>query len=213
MSNNKTLLVDIMNFDVSPLMIEESIRNNNGKIILRGVIQRANSLNQNKRVYPRRILEREVTKYMELVRDRRSTGELDHASSTIINLSNVSHLITELYWKGDDVIGAVELIPTPSGNIAKTLIESNVKLGISSRGLGSVKELGDGSVEVMDDFEILCWDLVSNPSTQGAFIGPITESVDGLLIRQSNNNKINEIISEIFSNLNYNCGNNCEWLK
>ncbi len=209
--DNRQLLIDVLTFNVKPATIKESI-DNNGKVLVQGVIQRANALNQNKRIYPKPILMREVKKYMELVRERRSLGELDHPESSVINLANVSHLITELYWQGDDLIGTVEILPTPSGNILKSLFESGVKVGISSRGLGSVRDVGNGNVEVQEDFEILCWDMVSNPSTQGSFMHTITENV----IRNNENknnkiDKINNIILNIFENLNYDCGNQCKW--
>jgi len=140
------------------------------------------------------------------------------SGNSVINLANVSHLITELHWEGDDLVGTVEVLPTPSGNILKALFEAGVKVGISSRGLGSVRELGNGSVEVQEDFEILCWDMVSNPSTQGSFMHPVSinESVDKNLISKDkyilgkNFHRINEIIFNIFSNLNFECGDKCQ---
>jgi hypothetical protein len=186
---------------------------------VQGIIQRADALNQNKRVYPKPILMREVKKYMELVRERRSLGELDHPESSVINLTNVSHLITELAWQGNDLIGTVEVLPTPAGNILKALFEAGVKVGISSRGLGSVQELGNGNVEVQEDFEILCWDMVSNPSTQGSFMAPISTMNEGVNRKLISGNKyisdkdflrVNEIILDIFSNLNFDCGVKCE---
>lgn len=216
--DNRELLIDTMTFNVKPAAIRESI-SNNGKVLVQGVIQRANALNQNKRVYPKPILMREVKKYMELVKERRSLGELDHPESSVINLANVSHLITELAWQGDDLIGTVEVLPTPAGNILKALFEAGVKVGISSRGLGSVQEMGNGNVEVQEDFEILCWDMVSNPSTQGSFMSPIStmnESVDRKLISGNKHisgkdfSRVNEIILDIFSNLDFECGAKCE---
>lgn len=218
---NRQLLIDTMTFNVKPGAIRESI-NNNGKVLVQGVIQRANSLNQNKRVYPKPILMREVKKYMELVRERRSLGELDHPESSVINLTNVSHLITELAWQGDDLIGTVEVLPTPAGNILKALFEAGVRVGISSRGIGSVQETGNGNVEVQEDFEILCWDMVSNPSTQGSFMSPVSqmnESVDRKLISGNKHisgkdfSRVNEIILDIFSNLDFDCGVKCELPK
>ncbi len=215
--DNRQLLIDVLTFNVNPTEIRESI-NNNGKVLVSGVIQRANALNQNKRIYPKPILMREVVKYMQLVNERRSLGELDHPESSVINLANVSHLITELSWQGDDLIGVVEVLPTPAGNILKALFAAGVKVGISSRGLGSVREMGNGSVEVQEDFEILCWDMVSNPSTQGSFMEPVAmmnESVNKTLISGNRYvsgkdfNKINEIILEIFSNLDFECGDKC----
>lgn len=214
--SNRQLLIDTMTFYVTPQLIRESI-NNNGKVLVQGVIQRADALNQNKRIYPKPILMREVQKYMQLVQERRSLGELDHPESSVINLANVSHLITELKWQGNDLIGIVEVLQTPAGNILKALFEAGVRVGISSRGLGSVRELGNGSVEVEEDFEILCWDMVSNPSTQGSFMAPIAEAVNKNIIAENkiisggkDFSKVNEIILNIFSNLDYDCGIRCE---
>ena len=216
--DNRSLLIDVLTFNVKPSTIRESI-SNNGKVLVQGIIQRANALNQNKRVYPKPILMREVKKYMELVTERRSLGELDHPESSVINLTNVSHLITELHWDGDDLVGTVEVLPTPAGNILKALFEAGVKVGISSRGLGSVRDVGNGNVEVQEDFEILCWDMVSNPSTQGSFMVPVSqmnESVNRALISGNEHisgkdfNRVNEIILDIFSNLDFECGAKCE---
>jgi hypothetical protein len=153
----------------------------NGRTIVRGVLQRAGAENQNGRVYPHHILDREVKKYEQLIKERRALGELDHPDSTVINLKNVSHNIREIYWNGDDLIGVVEILPTPSGNILKELLRAGILLGISSRGLGSTRNIGEGRVEVQDDFDLLCWDFVSNPSTHGAFMRPITEGVNPLM--------------------------------
>ena len=215
---SKQLLIDVLTFDVRPEVIAESIHNT-GKVLVQGIIQRANALNQNKRVYPKAILMREVQKYMELVNERRSLGELDHPESSVINLANVSHLITELHWEGDDLVGTVEVLSTPTGNILKELFRAGVRVGISSRGLGSVDEIGDGAVEVQEDFEILCWDMVSNPSTQGSFMAPVTEGVitENIIGNNHINNtefqRLNEIILDIFTNLDYDCGVKCELPK
>ena len=113
----------------------------------------------------------------QLIRERRALGELDHPDSPVINLKNVSHNIREIWWEGDDVCGKVEILSTPSGNILRELLKNNIRLGISSRGLGSVKEMNDGTVIVQEDFELVGWDFVSNPSTHGAFMAPMNESV------------------------------------
>ena len=147
-----------------------------GRTIVKGILQRAGAENQNGRIYPREILEREAKKYETLIKERRALGELDHPDSSVINLKNVSHNIREIYWEGDDVCGVVEILSTPSGNILKELLKNNIRLGISSRGLGSVKELSDGTVMVQEDFELVGWDFVSNPSTHGAFMAPLQES-------------------------------------
>lgn len=199
---SKQLLVDFMPFQVRPEVIMESLQKNGGRLMVSGPIQRAESTNHNGRVYPLEVLQREVAKYQKLVKERRALGELDHPESSIINLSNASHLITELHWEGNDVMGTIEVLTTPSGNILRELFQCGVLIGISSRGLGSTKEIGEGVSEVGDDYEILGWDMVSNPSTQGSFVRPITESVDPMNKVSAKEAKINNIIREILSNLN-----------
>jgi hypothetical protein len=156
-----------------------------GRTLVKGVLQRAGAENQNGRVYPRNILDREVKKYQQLIQERRALGELDHPESTVINLKNVSHNIKEVHWEGDDVVGTVEILPTPSGNILKELIRAGILLGISSRGMGSTEPLSGNRVQVKEDFELLCWDFVSNPSTHGAFMRPMNESVNRKLDEQA----------------------------
>lgn len=194
---DKKLIVEYMPFSVSPGVILESMKENEGKILIKGVLQRANAKNQNGRMYPRDILQREAEKYITLVNERRAMGELDHPDSSVVNLSNVSHLITELGWNGDDLFGIIEVLPTPSGKILEALLKSNVKVGISSRGLGSVEESANGS-EVQNDYELVSFDMVSNPSTHGAFMFPMNESIDKY--GQACINKycrIQEIVTEI----------------
>ena len=154
-----------------------------GRTLVKGVLQRSGAENQNGRVYPRGVLEREIDKYQTLIKERRALGELDHPDSSVINLKNVSHNIKEVHWEGNDVIGTVEILPTPSGNILKELLRAGILLGISSRGMGSVETVdeGDGeqpSMKVGQDFELIAFDFVSNPSTHGAFMHPLTEGVD-----------------------------------
>ena len=179
----KTLIVDYLPFEVKPKQINESMKENNGKLIVKGVLQRAEAKNQNGRVYPREILEREAKKYTkEFIGQRRAMGELDHPESSVVNLQNVSHNVREMHFEGDNLLGTVEVLGTPSGNILKELFKSGIKLGISSRGMGSVETVnednGDQSQEVQDDFELIAFDFVSNPSTHGAFMYPMNESVD-----------------------------------
>lgn len=179
---SKELLIEYMPFVIQPTRIVESISQNNGRLIVSGVLQRANAKNQNGRVYPKSILEREVRRYMENeVAQKRALGELDHPESSIVNLRNVSHNIVECDWDGDDLIGKVEILGTPSGNILKELFKAGITLGISSRGLGSVKSLhesgDDETVEVQSDFELITFDFVSNPSTHGAFLSPVNEGL------------------------------------
>ena len=180
---NKQLLVDVRPFDISRTKIDESIKENNGRLVVKGILQRAESKNQNGRVYPREVLMKEVQKYSETqVTERRAMGELDHPDSSVVNLNNASHNVLEMHWKGDDLLGTVEILSTPAGNILKELFKNGIKLGISSRGLGSVEMVqeanGDQVSKVGDDFELIAFDFVSNPSTHGAFLHPMNESVD-----------------------------------
>ena len=158
-----------------------------GRTLVKGILQRAVAENQNGRIYPKDILIREAKKYEVLIKERRALGELDHPDSGIINLKNVSHNVKEIHWEGDDLCGTVEILPTPSGNILKELLRAGILLGISSRGMGSVVNIGEGKVKVGDDFELIGWDFVSNPSTHGAFMTPVTmnESVNRQLKEQA----------------------------
>tara|TARA_B100001564_G_scaffold282768_1_gene245357 strand:- start:159 stop:785 length:627 start_codon:yes stop_codon:yes gene_type:complete len=181
----KQLIVDYLPFEIKPEHINESMSENNGKLIVKGVLQRAEAKNQNGRVYPREILTREAKKYhKEFISQRRAMGELDHPESSVVNLQNVSHNIKDMHWEGDNLLGTVEVLSTPAGNILKELFKGNIKLGISSRGMGSVETVtednGGQSQEVQDDFELIAFDFVSNPSTHGAFMYPtgVNESVD-----------------------------------
>ena len=142
---------------------------NGGRIMMKGVLQKANTLNQNGRIYPKEILEREVRNYQKFIAENRALGELDHPDSSVVELKNASHLVREAYMDGDICYGTVEILNTPAGKILQSLIETGVTLGISSRGVGSTKREGDYQV-VQDDFQLICWDFVSEPSTPGAFM-------------------------------------------
>ena len=179
----KQVIVDYIRFQVTPQQINEAMKENNGKLVVKGVLQRAEAKNQNGRVYPREILVRESKKYDEnFVKQNRALGELDHPDSSVVNLQNVSHNVKEMHFEGDNLVGTVEILTTPSGNILKELFKNGIKLGISSRGLGSVEMVqeanGDTVSKVGDDFELIAFDFVSNPSTHGAFLHPMNESVD-----------------------------------
>ena len=178
----KQLIVDYLPFEIKQEQITESMKENDGKLVVRGVLQRAESKNQNGRVYPKEVLVREAKKYhKEFIKQSRAMGELDHPESSVVNLTNVSHNIKEMHWEGDNLLGTVEVLRTPSGNILTELFKSGIKLGISSRGMGSVEtvsEAGEQSQEVQPDFELIAFDFVSNPSTHGAFMYPMQESVD-----------------------------------
>ena len=167
--NDTKLLTSFQPLELDVKSIKENREANGGKIILRGIMQRADAVNQNGRIYPRSVLEREVENYQKFIRERRALGELDHPTASVVNLQNASHLVTEVRWEGDAVMGVIELLSTPMGKIAQSLVEDGVKLGISSRGVGSTKPHGEYDM-VDDDFMLLCFDLVSEPSTSGAFM-------------------------------------------
>jgi len=178
------------------LLTEEEKREvQNGAMYLSGVMQRAEAQNGNGRVYPQSILEREVNNYKKLVRESRALGELDHPEDSVINLKNASHLVTEIWWDGKDVLGKVKILDTPSGQILRSLVESGVKLGISSRGLGSVREENDGGIVVEDDFQLICFDFVSEPSTAGAFMVKEAKNLNSNIITKAD--KINRLINDI----------------
>ena len=196
----KQLIVDYLPFEILPEQISESMKENNGKLVVKGVLQRADTKNQNGRVYPKEILMREAKKYFKnFINQKGAMGELDHPESSVVNLANVSHNITEMNWNGDDLVGTVEVLGTPAGNILKELFKSGIKLGISSRGMGSVETMNEeeGSQEVQDDFELIAFDFVSNPSTHGAFMYPMNESVDQSVARDTKYGKVEAVINDI----------------
>ena len=192
----QSLLIEYSVFTPKNTQITEGISGNKNMVV-EGVVQRAEEFNHNGRRYPFEILKREVDKYIEgPINENRALGELDHPESAVINLKNASHNIKELYWDGNDLMGKIEVLPTPSGNILKELLNNKITVGISSRGMGSVKPLGENRVEVEDDFELLCWDFVSTPSTHGAFMKP-TGLNEGRNHTSNKYQKLNEIISDI----------------
>ena len=166
------LLTEYFEIPLTENIIQEA--KDNDTVVIPAILQRANALNQNERVYPLEILQREVQDYNELIKQNRALGELDHPDSTIVNLQNVCLAVREQYWEGDTLRGKIEILNTPAGNIAKNLISAGVKLGVSSRGVGSVRE-NDGKDVVQDDFKLIAYDIVSNPSTNGAFLGESVE--------------------------------------
>jgi len=179
------LLTEYRPFKVDRQLAEQSIKNNR-PLLVTGVLQRAEAKNQNGRVYPTEILKREVEQYMKgPVAENRAMGELDHPESSVINLQNVSHTVKKCWWDGDDVIGDVEILATPAGNILKALFAAGITVGISSRGMGSVEEnINEGTVTVQDDFELLCWDFVSTPSTHGAFMEVKKQGIQEAKVKQ-----------------------------
>ncbi len=169
----KNLLVETTNFNPVSSLTESKI-SKRGNPIVGGVMATAEVKNGNGRYYSKGLWDREVDKYQTLINETRAIGELDHPDSQVINLKNASHNVTKLYWDGDNLMGFIEILPTPSGNILKALIESGITVGVSSRGMGSLEQRGD-LLEVQDDFELLCWDFVSTPSNPGSFMHTIKE--------------------------------------
>jgi len=176
------------------LLTEQEERDmNDGKVFyMTGIMQRADAKNGNGRIYRKDTLQREVENYHKLVKERRALGELDHPDDSVINLKNASHLVTDIWWDGDDVMGKVQVLDTPSGKVLKALAEAGVTLGISSRGLGSVKK-ESGKTIVEDDFQLICFDFVSEPSTTGAFM--MKENKDPNIFTKED--RINRLLNDI----------------
>jgi hypothetical protein len=171
------------------------------KIMMKGILQKADTLNQNGRIYPLAVLEREVRNYQKFIIENRAVGELDHPDSSVVNLKNVSHVIREAYIENGTVIGTIEVLSkTPSGAVLAGLVESGIKLGISSRGVGSTRKQGEYYV-VQDDFQLICWDMVSEPSTPGAFMIPEGKLIEAAELKHVFNrtDRIDRILNEILS--------------
>ena len=190
---SKKLLIETYAIKVSPSQLTENVNRENGNLIVEGILATAEVKNGNGRYYKKELWDREMEKYDQLVKERRSMGELDHPESTVINLKNVSHIVTGYNWDGDQLMGKIEILPTPSGNILKELIKNGITVGVSSRGMGSLEQ--NGSVmEVQDDFELLCWDFVSTPSNPGSFMSVLQEGKETVTYDYTN---VNKIIHEI----------------
>ena len=166
--STQRLITEWVNFEYDPKIIKEQVEAGQ-PLIMKGILQKSETLNQNGRIYPRAILEREIRNYQKFIKENRALGELDHPDSSVVELKNASHTIKEAYMEGDVVYGTVEILNTPSGKILQSLVESGITLGISSRGVGSTRSKGDMQI-VQDDFQLICWDFVSEPSTPGAFM-------------------------------------------
>ena len=188
----KQVLIETQAFNAKPISLTESVAPS-GNPLVEGILATAEVKNGNGRYYSKDLWEREIDKYKVLVSENRATGELDHPESSIINLQNVSHIIRDMWWDGDNVIGKIEVLPTNAGNILKALIENNVQVGVSSRGMGSLQER-DGVLEVQDDFELLCWDFVSTPSNPGSYMHMIKEGKETQIDKYA---KVNSIVTEI----------------
>lgn len=187
-------------FDYTVIKEDASDARTAPKISMKGILQKADTLNQNGRIYPLSVLEREVRNYQKFIIEKRALGELDHPESSVVNLKNVSHIVTEAHIENGTVIGTVEILNTPSGKILQSLVESKVKLGISSRGVGSTKKQGDYYV-VQDDFQLICWDYVSEPSTPGAFMIPEGKQISSAELQEVFNrtDRIDRILNDIIS--------------
>ncbi len=164
-----------------------------GAIILSGVMQMSETQNGNGRIYPHAILEREVNNYKQAVKQRRALGELDHPESSVVNLQNCSHLVTDIWMEGNKCMGKIEVLKTPAGQILESLISAGVPCGISSRGMGSVSE-SNGQTIVEDDFQLICFDMVSDPSTPGAFMMKEAKELNESNKVVKVNNLLNEIL-------------------
>ncbi len=181
-------------------MIKESRQLNGGKILLKGVLQKSDTLNQNGRIYPKGILEREVENYQKFIRENRALGECDHPDTSVVELKNVSHIVREAHMQGDVVYGTIELLDTPSGKIVQSLVESGVTLGISSRGVGTTRSQGSNQI-VQDDFQLICFDMVSEPSTPGAFMMRESREIRTRELDKvfNSTDRINRIFNDILS--------------
>ena len=191
---SRKLLIETHTVKISPSQINENINKENGNLLVEGILATAEVKNGNGRYYSKDLWNRELDKYKQIVEERRSCGELDHPESSVINLKNVSHVVTDYNWDGDNVMGKIEILPTPSGNILKELIKNGVTVGVSSRGMGSLEPRGN-VMEVQDDFELLCWDFVSTPSNPGSFMHEVIKEGKETLIYDYT--KVNEVIREI----------------
>jgi hypothetical protein len=197
---SKQILIETSLFIPKPITLTEG-KSVNGNLLVKGILATAEVKNGNGRYYAKDLWQREINKYMENVKQNRSMGELDHPESSIINLKNVSHKINKMWWDGDNVMGVIEILPTPSGNIVKSLIENKIPVGVSSRGMGSLKPMGENMMEVQDDFELIAWDFVSTPSNPGSYMYPmgtqtLNEGLDFLPLTKDYS-KVNDIVRDI----------------
>jgi len=192
--NDPALIHNFLLFEYEDVKPSKS---SDGIVKMKGIIQAAGKPNANNRIYPRAVLEREDRRYQELVKDRRAMGELDHPDSPVVQLENVSHLVTETKWDGENLIGEIEVLDTPKGQILGKLVERKVKLGISSRGLGSVRRNNQGYDMVEDDFNLVCYDMVSNPSTSNAYMHLQESTAYRALMRQNRMISLEKILDDI----------------
>jgi len=198
--------------DTKNKTLVENINKNDGwyipfPFIVHAVFQKADTPNANGRIYPRHILEKEIERYLLKCSERRGYGQADHPADTIISVKELSHNITKLWWEGKTVVGEMEIILSPGyikhgivstvgDNVANSIFFNKLKLGVSSRGVGSV-ENKNGTAIVQDDFELLCWDLVSDPSTPNAWMDLQPQNLKPYIENTTLNIKKNIIIEKI----------------
>ena len=196
------LLIETQVFN--PTTIVPRDKSSNGNMVVEGILATAEVKNGNGRYYSRELWERELNKYTQLINERRAIGELDHPDASVINLKNVSHVITDYWWDGDKVMGTIEILTTPSGNILSELIKNGILVGVSSRGMGTIEQKG-GMMEVQDDFSLLCWDFVSTPSNPGSYMTLVKEGLDFGKENVNKYSKVNSIITDILCSQTGNC--------
>lgn len=196
------LLIETQVFN--PTTIVPRDKSSNGNMVVEGILATAEVKNGNGRYYSRELWERELNKYTQLINERRAIGELDHPDASVINLKNVSHVITDYWWDGDKVMGTIEILTTPSGNILSELIKNGILVGVSSRGMGTIEQRG-GMMEVQDDFSLLCWDFVSTPSNPGSYMTLVKEGLDFGKENVNKYSKVNSIITDILCSQTGNC--------
>ena len=189
----KQVLIETISFSPKT-SLSEGKKSENGNPVVEGILATVEVKNGNGRYYSRDLWQREMDKYNEIIKENRAVGELDHPESSVVNLKNVSHNIKDTWWDGDNIMGKIEILPTPSGNILKSLIDNGITVGVSSRGMGSLRPMGEVQ-EVQDDFELLCWDFVSTPSNPGSYMSLVSEGLE--FKTASPYTKVNSIIHEI----------------
>jgi hypothetical protein len=197
---NQEVLIEYLPFKPLPQQLHEAKVNPRSKFLVSGKVQAADKPNANRRIYDYETLQRQVALYVEgPVAEKRALGELDHPETSIINLKNVCHNITRMWWEGKDLFGEFEILDTPSGNILKELFLAGINVGVSSRAMGSVTPIGEGLVQVGEDLELICWDFVSTPSTYGAYVKPVGGLNESYAPQQSHvkQNNVNKLISDI----------------
>lgn len=197
---SKQLLIEYATFTPQPRQLQEARVNPKAPLLVAGVVQAADKPNANRRIYEYGVLSRQVELYTEgPIKEKRAFGELDHPESSVINLKNVCHNITRLWWEGKNLMGEFEILDTPSGNILREFFLKGLTVGVSSRAMGSVTPIGEGLVQVEDDLELICWDFVSTPSTYGAYVRPVGGLNESYQPQQIENSytRVNKLISEI----------------